>query len=59
MGGLVAKLNLVTTEFPGFLTYPFGICVEENKAVGTALFHSEKQIWHELVASDTLMTMRP
>lgn len=42
MGGLVAKLNLVTPVFPGFLTYPFGICVEENKAVGTALFHRSK-----------------
>lgn len=59
MGGLVAKLNLITTEFPGFLTYPFGICLEENKAIGIALFHSEKHIWHELVASDILMTMRP
>lgn len=59
MGGLVAKLNLVTTKFSGFLTYPFGIYLEKNKAIGTALFHSEEQIWHELVAGDTLMTMRP
>lgn len=52
MGGLVAKLNLVTTEFSGHLTYSFGRYLEKNK-VGTALFHSEKQIWQEL------MTMRP
>lgn len=53
MGGLVAKLNLVTTEFSGFLTYPFGVYLESNKAAGTALSHSEKQMWQEL------RTMRP
>lgn len=48
-----SKVKLSYHEFSGYLTYPFGRYLEKNKVVGTALFHSEKQIWQELV------TMRP